>query len=44
MMQGHTLIEMARELRLAGFADALELHADKQPLLRPLWAFERQRC
>lgn len=28
MMQNQTLIEMARELRLAGFADALELHSD----------------
>lgn len=27
-MQHHTLIQMARELRLAGFADALELHAN----------------
>lgn len=27
-MQYHTLVQMARELRLAGFADALELHAN----------------
>lgn len=27
-MQHHTLVEMARELRLTGLADALELHAD----------------
>ncbi|MFG5384134.1 hypothetical protein [Yoonia sp. R2-816] len=29
-MQIHTVIELARELRLSGFADALELEA-KQP-------------
>lgn len=39
-MQPHTLIQMARELRLAGFADALELHANN-PSIQELPFTER---
>lgn len=39
-MQYHTLVQMARELRLAGFADALELHANN-PSIEDLEFTER---
>lgn len=39
-MQHHTLVQMARELRLAGFADALEMHANN-PSIKELPFTER---